>query len=190
MNSAVLQASALRELASMRTDDSDIIFRRTRLLQVLNGSVDPFARRNLEHITVSAIVYNADTDALLMIYHAKLQRWLFPGGHVETLEDQTLMAAARRECIEETDLDPMAAARVEPLLVDIDIHSIPANSREVMHTHLDVRYLFRVAAISPLSQGAAWVARTEAIAQFPESIARPAQRVHRFQDSPLTDEDP
>lgn len=172
-----LHAFATQEIASLATGDPALEIRKQRLIATLASSEGAFARHLRGHITVSAIVYRADTDALLMIFHAKLQRWLFPGGHVEEISDQSLLAAARRECLEETGLDPVSAGYTEPVLIDIDIHEIPANAREPAHAHLDVRYLFRVQSRAPLLDGAAWVARSETIAHFPESLARPARAI-------------
>ena len=166
----------------MQLFDSDLVERRERLLTLLSGEGEPFCRAMPEHITVSAIVHRSDTDALLMIHHSKLQRLLLPGGHVEPESDLSLLAAAQRECLEETGIDPIATSTEAPLLIDIDIHTIPANARERAHSHLDARYLFRVKACGDLLPGAAWVARADVIAQFPEAIARPARRARSVED--------
>jgi 8-oxo-dGTP pyrophosphatase MutT (NUDIX family) len=165
----------------MQLMDGDLAMRRDRLLVLLNNENEPFGRAMPEHITVSAVVHQMDTDTLLMIHHKKLQRWLFPGGHVEPELDLSLLAAAQRECLEETGLDPAAASVKSPLLLDIDIHEIPSNSREGSHSHFDVRYLFRIEACRSLVPGASWFARANVTVQFAGSIARPAQRISYFE---------
>jgi len=94
----------------------------------------------LGHFTASAFVLSPDASSLLLIHHAKLLRWLQPGGHVE-LGDESLLHAARRELGEEAGLDD--AALVEPGPFDLDIHDIPARPGEPAHAHFDVRFLFR-----------------------------------------------
>ena len=49
------------------------------------------------------LVTNESPKKVLLIHHKKLDVWLQPGGHVEPFE--TLVAAAVRECAEETGID-------------------------------------------------------------------------------------
>lgn len=44
-----------------------------------------------------------DKNAVLMIWHSKLNAWLFPGGHIEY--NETMEEAVIRECKEEVNLD-------------------------------------------------------------------------------------
>jgi len=96
------------------------------------------------HVTCGAVVVNAD-GLVLQIYHKALDRWLLPGGHIES-EDVTPLVAAIRELAEETGID---ASQVVPLggePVDIDAHEIPANPAkgEPAHTHYDFRFPMRI----------------------------------------------
>lgn len=170
----LLAASARVALAGLVTEDPELLARRAQLQDHLEREAKPFDRAAAEHITVTALVYRADLDALLMIFHPKLQRQLFPGGHVEEA-DVSLVAAAARECLEETGFDPIAAT---PELFDIDIHDIPCNAKEPAHAHLDVRYLYRVNPLGPPSNGR-WVARSEIAKSLPEALARPARWLER-----------
>jgi 8-oxo-dGTP pyrophosphatase MutT (NUDIX family) len=111
------------------------------------------------HFTASGFVVSPDGDALLLIHHAKLGRWLQPGGHIEAY-DATVEAAARREVSEETgigELDIVGAA-----LVRIDAHEIPARGSEPAHVHIDLGVGFRAVhhQIGPISEviDARWVA--------------------------------
>ncbi len=113
----------------------------TRVL--LRQSPDPFSRSSFQpgHITASGIVLSPDHEQVLLVFHRRLKRWLQPGGHVEP-SDQDLIAAARREILEETGagLDP----RAHPVLVGVDVHRIPARSDEPPHLHHD--FVFRFVA--------------------------------------------
>ena len=100
------------------------------------------------HVTCGVIVRDS-LGRVLQVRHRALDRWLFPGGHVE-LGDPSLIDAARREAIEETGLvttDPRATPDVRPVPVDIDVHPIPANDEkgEPDHYHADFRYVVDVA---------------------------------------------
>ncbi len=102
-----------------------------------------YSRSNFNgHITASAFIYHHSSDALVLIKHTTLNRWLQPGGHVET-EDASLLYAALREAEEETTIPASSLVPVE-FIFDIDSHEIPANVRknEPTHTHHDIRYLF------------------------------------------------
>ena len=88
------------------------------------------------HLTGSALVVEPGTERILLIHHAKLQRWLQPGGHADG--DGNLGAVAWREATEETGLDGLEL--VTPA-IDIDIHAIPARGDDPDHLHLDLRFL-------------------------------------------------
>src|SRR5437016_10723464 len=68
-----------------------------RIQTLLAGEDDPFSRHNYipGHLTASGIVLNADRSRTLLIFHAKLQRWLQPGGHFEPGECDPSATAAR-----------------------------------------------------------------------------------------------
>ena len=98
------------------------------------------------HITCGAIVIGKDRR-LLMIHHRSLDRWLFPGGHLER-DDITLRDAALREITEETGACASAlsvpANEFATLPIHIDCHAIPANpaKAEPEHRHFDFRFVF------------------------------------------------
>jgi 8-oxo-dGTP pyrophosphatase MutT (NUDIX family) len=110
------------------------------LRQLLEDCGDCFDRKNLVpgHITSSALVVDTKLTQVLLIFHAKLQRWLQPGGHVERT-DKSLVDAARREVLEETGLAIDAAGA---RLLDIDVHRIPSSRTHPSHLHYDLSFLF------------------------------------------------
>jgi 8-oxo-dGTP pyrophosphatase MutT (NUDIX family) len=87
------------------------------------------------HLTGSALVVDPATQRILLLHHAKLRRWLQPGGHADG--DGNLAAVALREASEETGIDGL---RVVVPAIDLDVHLVEP-PREPPHHHYDVRYL-------------------------------------------------
>jgi 8-oxo-dGTP pyrophosphatase MutT (NUDIX family) len=87
------------------------------------------------HLTGSAFVVSADGRHAILLLHAKLGRWLQPGGHADG--DTNLVNVAWREATEETGIAGLA---IDPTPLDLDIHEVRP-PREDPHLHLDVRFL-------------------------------------------------
>ncbi len=105
------------------------------------------------HVTTSAIVVTPDLNAVLLIHHRALDRWLQPGGHWEPAA--TFWASALREAQEETGIEgavlhPWHGGRDIP--IDIDTHAIPlrVERAEPSHWHHDLRFAFVADAALPL----------------------------------------
>ena len=92
------------------------------------------------HLTASAMVLTADGARVLLLFHAKLRRWLQPGGHAEPGETRG-EEVALREALEETGLRDLVLHADAPRPLDVDVHDIPAREKEPAHEHLDLRYL-------------------------------------------------
>lgn len=124
----------------------------------------PFDRSQTRpgHFTASALVVAPSRDAVLLIHHRTFDLWIQPGGHFEP-SDRSVEAAARREVHEEAGLVALTPVPGAPLLLDLDVHDIPANPRrgEGAHRHYDLRLLFLAAdaALRPSAEvgGARWV---------------------------------
>ena len=108
------------------------------------------------HITGSAWLVDMAGDRVLLAHHAKLTRWLQPGGHSDG--DPDTLAVALREAREESGLDVRA---LDDAIFDIDVHRIPARGRESAHLHFDVRFLVQAEhdrfRVSDESHALAWV---------------------------------
>ena len=103
------------------------------------GGADPFTRDRLAgHYTASAWLVDGAGQRLLMTHHRKLDRWLQLGGHADG--DRDLPAVALKEAEEESGLQDLT---VDPVMLDLDRHWIPARGDVPGHWHYDVRYVVR-----------------------------------------------
>lgn len=102
-------------------------------------------RKNMNgHIDADALVVH--NNKVLMIYHKNLQKWLQPGGHIESV-DENIFDAAIREVKEETGLD---VERVEgtfaEIPISIDVQIVPENKKkeEAEHIHYSCMFLLKL----------------------------------------------
>jgi 8-oxo-dGTP pyrophosphatase MutT (NUDIX family) len=117
---------------------------RELVLMLLDNARKPFSRKYFKpgHVTGTACVLHPYEDAFLLVHHRRLNRWLFPGGHVEP-DDDTIFETARREAIEETGV---VVSPASPRIVGVDVHGIPAKGEEPYHLHHDIVITFRAAS--------------------------------------------
>lgn len=149
----------------------------------------PFSREQWPaHFTGSAVVVTPEGDRVCLVLHAKLQRWLQPGGHADVADGGSMEATALREAREETGCE-VALHPTAPRPLDVDVHVIPARKTDPEHRHLDVRYLViaknpEALAFDPNeSHGAQWLTWDEALARADEAplkrMLEKAQRLSR-----------
>lgn len=110
------------------------------------------------HITGSVFIIDETGSHALLTHHAKLNRWLQPGGHADG--DENVLQVALREAEEETGLSEFKL--LGDGLFDIDIHTIPARPDFPEHQHYDIRFLLQAnrhdqLLISEESHNLAWV---------------------------------
>ena len=131
--SADLAVARAHVAAALPTVDEAL---RKQVLAFVDAHPDALHRSCLEgHLTGSAMVVDPFTGRFLFLLHAKVGRWLQPGGHADG--DASLPGVALREATEETGIDGL---RVAVPAIDIDVHLFEAPG-EVSHLHLDARYL-------------------------------------------------
>jgi 8-oxo-dGTP pyrophosphatase MutT (NUDIX family) len=150
-------ALAVSQVEAAELADPVTVAARERVLAFCSDHHDALHRSCLSgHLTGSALVVDATARHTLLLHHAKLDRWLQPGGHADG--DGNLASVALKEATEETGIDGLAV--VTPA-IDIDVHTIPARPGEPEHVHLDVRFLILAPADAEVrhndeSHGARW----------------------------------
>lgn len=112
-----------------------------RMLTFIENHDDCFERSlAIGHITASAWLLNKEQTHALVMHHAKLDRWVQLGGHCDG--NPNVLSVAIKEAQEESGIQSIAP--IHDTIFDIDIHLIPANSKEQEHYHYDVRFLLHV----------------------------------------------
>lgn len=122
---------------------------RYELLQnQLQKNDDLSTRKNFEwHMTASAYILSSDKKQIAIIHNINLNKWLAPGGHWETWDNE-MYNNAKREAIEETWIKDITLfdwhTENNLIPIDIDTHYIPENPKkeEAEHYHHDFRYVF------------------------------------------------
>jgi 8-oxo-dGTP pyrophosphatase MutT (NUDIX family) len=118
----------------------------SRFNELLNQQ-NCFERTHLPgHITGSAWIVDSTHENVLLVHHAKLNKWLQPGGHADG--DEHVLRVALREAEEETGLKALTVISEIPF--DVDIHLIPARKDFGEHYHFDIRFLLEAAVTEPI----------------------------------------
>lgn len=170
-------------LAAFSPHDAEEARHLSRMQALSDSALDSSARDHFEpgHFTASAFILSPERDALLLILHGKLNRWLQPGGHIEP-SDLSLLSAARREAREEVGLHDLEL--LEPTPFDLDVHDIPAMRGDPGHAHFDVRFLFRarerVVRAASDAKAARWVPLEEVNLELSDrSVLRAVEKLRR-----------
>ena len=174
MNRELLVAS----LKVYNTTDDEKLFI-PRFLDLLRHP-NAFQRDHLPgHITGSAWIIDSTRNFVLLTHHAKLNRWLQPGGHADG--DENIVNVAFREALEETGLKDLKLLASE--VFDVDIHTIPGRNDFPEHLHYDVRFLLEANKDHPLqltseSHALQWVSfdQLKSITDKNKSILRMAAK--------------
>ena len=107
-----------------------------QILNLLENHSNPLDRNcRPGHLTGSSLIIRPQDSQILVLFHAKLKRWLQPGGHADS--DGDMARVALREAIEEPGIPQLEI--VEPP-IDLDIHVVDPPYEDVPEHH-DVRYL-------------------------------------------------
>lgn len=122
---------------------ADRIRERDRILGLLADHGAALADRTTApgHLTGSALVVDHAHERVLLVLHAKLRRWLQPGGHADG--DHELAGVALKEATEETGIEGL---RVLVPAIDVDIHPVDHGDDLGEHLHLDLRFVVEAPA--------------------------------------------
>lgn len=101
-----------------------------------------------KHFAASGVILNTDHSKVLLLYHKKLAKWLFPGGHVELNEspDETVIREIQEEVgltvafILTSEMESIEE-RVLPLPFCILEENIAAHKDTPEHKHVDFIFL-------------------------------------------------
>ena len=140
-------ASELRQklISEIKTYQSDFLEEeayKLRFLDLLEHE-NCFNRSLLTgHITASAWILNHESTAVILLHHAKLNKWLQTGGHADGDED--VRKVALKEAEEETGIKGFEFLLSK--IFDLDIHTIPERKGVAEHEHFDIRFLLKAPA--------------------------------------------
>ncbi len=144
----------VKEYLKIFPDEKD---RQANLLRFLQNSLDSeiVDWNNFKgHLVVGGFIYALQDKKFLVLHHKDLDMFLYPGGHIDSI-DNTLLDAVKREIQEETGLKnikelPLIKDELVPF--DIDTQEIEYNKRLNLpaHTHYDFRYFFTISHISDI----------------------------------------
>ena len=146
----------LTDYVARYPDESGMV---QRYLDFVEANPECFERSQLiGHVTGSAFLLDSSCKQVLLTHHAKLDRWLQPGGHADG--ESHVASVAMQEALEESGLPDIEF--VTPELLDVDIHAIPARKDEPEHFHYDCRFLLKSSGsdqftVSEESHDLAWV---------------------------------
>lgn len=171
--------------------------RLAELRDAIEAGKDVTSRKTFPlHATASAILHDIPTHSVLLVRHAVLRLWMFPGGHID--EGESVLDAALRETLEETGMKVQLAhdwkdrrndpSLIIPNLLDIDTHPIPENAAkdEPPHFHADFRYLFsgnfdRTAVkLSDESNGYLWARDTDELFQHWKGPQKTVEKIAKL----------
>ncbi|WP_339607228.1 NUDIX hydrolase [uncultured Roseivirga sp.] len=133
-----LREKLLTEIKEYQSEYKEEQAFKPRFESLLSNYENCFERSLLMgHITASAWILNHKRDSILLLHHAKLNKWLQPGGHADG--DENVRAVALKEAEEETGISDFVFASNQ--IFDLDIHTIPERKGVPEHEHYDVRFL-------------------------------------------------
>ena len=113
---------------------------KNRTIEFVRNNQNCFERSlKAGHITASAWLLNKSGDKALLTHHKKLDSWFQLGGHCDG--DPDVLNVAIKEAQEESGISDIAP--VASSIFDIDVHQIPANSKDDAHYHYDIRFLLQ-----------------------------------------------
>lgn len=155
---SIRQNNLLELLAKYMPDSPSQAHLQTQFRDFISANPDCCERTLATgHLTGSAWLVSVDGLRAALMHHAKLGRWLQPGGHADGNAD--LAGVALREAEEETGLTGLL---LTPGIYDLDRHEIPSRGSDPSHWHYDMRFVVRAGSCEQFIQNAeslalAWI---------------------------------
>lgn len=153
----------INSLNAYSPSNSEEVAFKTQMIKFIEDHKDCFERSLKEgHITASSWLLNKDGSKALLMHHSKLNKWFQLGGHCDGNHDA--LEVALKEAREESGITQIHPVSEE--IFDIDIHLIPANSKDNAHYHYDVRFLLQVTSdeeviLNRESKELRWIGKNE-----------------------------
>lgn len=149
LHTARAEVSQAPDTGGFRTDFSELFAR--------CGAAALRREGGAEHVTASCLVFDPDSESVLLNHHGKAQRWGQFGGHLEP-GDTTLASAALREAREESGLVSFSGVCHTP--IDLHVHDLSGAFGACLR-HFDVVFAARasveaVPVVSSESIDVAW----------------------------------
>ncbi len=151
-----VRASVIETLSLWKPSDAAQDSLREAVLAFVLGRPDACRRDCVPgHITASALLFDDTAGRVLLTLHPRLSRWVQLGGHCED-EDLDIVAAARREALEESGIEESGIEEsgieesagpvltIDPTPVAVHVHALTC-SLGVPTRHLDLQFVGRAA---------------------------------------------
>ena len=129
----------LQQYQTSFMDEAGFVVRGIRLI---TENKNIFERSQPMHVTGSAWVVNPDRTRVLLMHHAKLQKWFQPGGHADG--DPDVLRVALTETAEESGIEPAHINLLSEAIFDVDMHWVPDTDSAPAHGHIDIRFLVEI----------------------------------------------
>jgi 8-oxo-dGTP pyrophosphatase MutT (NUDIX family) len=141
------RAELLEALQALAPHDGREAAMRDRIARFVREHEECYSRDLLVgHVTGSAWIVDRARSRTLLTHHAKLNKWLQPGGHADG--DSDILRVARREMLEETGQE--GRVLLGGAIFDVDAHEIPERKGVPAHVHYDIRFAFEADPEAPL----------------------------------------
>ncbi|MFZ9521356.1 MAG: NUDIX hydrolase [Silvanigrellaceae bacterium] len=128
------------------------------LQELLKESAATMREHLPQHVTTSSVVLSSQGDSVLLLFHNKINEWVYPGGHADG--DWHLLRSSLRECFEETALDVIEV--LPPLCLNnfstaalcphlFQKFWIKTSRTDPAHVHFDAVFVFRAVSAGSVS---------------------------------------